>query len=88
MGALPLFFWFVSITWFVRIYLRAGRLWLAWTVSRPRTFYMLLTFVAGIISTTSPSLSLRHVQFLGESITVFSRRPQSVDGLRPVWQRC
>jgi hypothetical protein len=33
-----LFFLFVSITWFVRIYLRAGRPWL-WTVTGLRTFY-------------------------------------------------
>ena len=39
---------FVSITWFVRIYLRAGRPWLAWTITGLRTFYLLLTFLAGI----------------------------------------
>ena len=29
----PLFFWLVSIIWFVRIYLGAGRRWLAWTIT-------------------------------------------------------
>jgi hypothetical protein len=32
-GQLAGFFLFVSITWFVRIYLRAGRSWLVWTVT-------------------------------------------------------
>ena len=31
--------WLVSITWFVRFYLGAGRRWLAWTISGLRAFY-------------------------------------------------
>ncbi len=41
----PLFLWLVSIVWFVRFYLGAGRLWLAWTVSGMRGAYLLLNFV-------------------------------------------
>src|SRR4029453_9284807 len=31
-GHVPLFFWLVSITWFVWLYLGTGRRWLAWAV--------------------------------------------------------
>ncbi len=66
---LAVFFLFVSITWFVRIYLRAGRSWLAWTVTAHRTFYILLTFLAGI-NVNYRAVAGRQIRFLGESITV------------------
>ena len=43
----PLFFWLVSIIWFVRIYLGAGRLWLAWTISGLRAFCLLAHIPGG-----------------------------------------
>jgi PAS domain S-box-containing protein len=67
---LALFFLFVSLIWFVRIYLSAGRRWLAWTFTGMRACLLLLTFGAGIIAQYSPAPSLRHIQFLGESVTV------------------
>ena len=80
----PLFFWLVSITWFVRIYLGAGRRWLAWTICGLRAFYLLLTFLAGTErqlprdheSAAHPvSRRIRHGP---------RRRPQSIDAVRPV----
>ena len=70
-----LFFLFVSIIWFVRIYLRAGRPWLAWTITGLRTFYLLLTFLAGMNVNYQAVSSLRHIQFLGESVTVLGGVP-------------
>jgi PAS domain S-box-containing protein len=63
------FFLFVSITWFVQIYLRAGRPWLAWIVTGHRTFYMLLTFLAGI-NVNYHAVAVRQIRLLGESVTV------------------
>jgi len=65
-----LFFLFVSLVWFVRIYLRAGSPWLAWTITGLRTFYVPLTFLAGMNVDYSAVSSLRHIQFLGEPVTV------------------
>ena len=63
------FFLFVPITWFVRVYLRAGRAWLVWTVTAVRTLYLLLTVVAGI-NVAYRTVTLRQLQFLGESVTI------------------
>ena len=51
---------------------------------RPRTFYMLLTFLAGIIVNYRAVASLRQVQFLGESVTVFRGVPNPLMAVRPV----
>ena len=66
---------FVSITWFVRIYLNAGRLWLAWTITGLRTVYLLLTFAAGLNVNYQTVAPPRHIQFLGESISVLGGVP-------------
>ena len=60
----------VSLVGFVRLYLRAGRLWLAWTVCGLRTLSLILNFVF------TPNLNYReitgllHVSFLGETVAV------------------
>ena len=72
---LPLFIWLVSITWFVRTYLGAGRLWLAWTISGLRGFSLLLNFLTGQNLNYREITTLRHVQFLGEPVTVFAGVP-------------
>src|SRR5271166_346886 len=60
----------VSLVGFVRVYLRAGRLWLAWTVCGLRTLSLILNFVC------TPNLNYReitgllHVSFLGETVAV------------------
>ena len=64
--------WFgvVSLVGFGRLYLRAGRPWLAWTVFGLRTLALILNF------TLSPNLnyrvitSVRRIPFLGESVSV------------------
>ncbi len=70
-GRLAVSFVFVSITWLVWIYLRAGRQWLAWTITVHRIVYVMLIFLVGVNVDSLTASSLRHVQFLGESVTVF-----------------
>src|SRR5215831_16683030 len=60
----------VSTVAFVRLYLNAGRRWLAWTIVATRTLSLILNFVF------SPNINFReitavgHVRFLGESVAV------------------
>ena len=77
-GQLALFFWLVSTTWFVRVYLGAGRLWLAWTITGLRACYLLPTLLAGLNVNYSAIPNLRHVQFLGERVTVPGGVPNPV----------
>ena len=64
-----------SLVVFVRLYLRAGRPWLAWAVVGVRTFSLILNFVF------SPNINywkitpLRHITFLGETVAVASGVP-------------
>ena len=44
-GHVPIWVLFVSLVGFVRLYLRAGRLWLAWTASGLRTLSLILNFL-------------------------------------------
>ena len=65
----------VSLVVFVRLYLRAGRPWLAWAVVGLRTVSLILNFVF------SPNINywkitpLRHITFLGETVAVASGVP-------------
>jgi PAS domain S-box-containing protein len=69
-GHVPLFFWLVSITWFVWLYLGTGRRWLAWAVLGLRACSLLLNFTVGQNLNYREVTALRHVQFLGEPVTV------------------
>lgn len=69
-GHVPLFFWLVSIVWFARAYLGAGRLWLAWTISIMRLIFLLAIAVRGDNPNFLEMSDLRHIRFLGESVTV------------------
>jgi two-component system, LuxR family, sensor kinase FixL len=60
----------LSVTGFVPLYLRAGRLWLAWTVCALRTFSLALNFLVGQNLNYLEINGLRHVRFLGESVAV------------------
>src|SRR5271169_436569 len=44
---LPAWVVILSLVWFVRLYLRAGRPWLAWTVCAVRSVSLLLNFLVG-----------------------------------------
>lgn len=62
--------WIVSLVAFVRLYLRAGRPWLAWTVCVIRTVSLLPNFLVGENLNYRTITGLRHVPFLGESVAV------------------
>jgi two-component system sensor kinase FixL len=60
----------ISLVVFIRVYLRAGRPWLAWTVCAVRTFSLLLNFLVGQNLNYREITGLRHVLFFGESVSV------------------
>src|SRR5262245_13170243 len=60
----------VSIVAFVRLYLNAGRRWLAWTIVAARTLSLILNFVLSPNINYRKITTLRHVPFLGESVSV------------------
>ncbi len=67
---MPVWLLFVSLVGFVRLYLSAGRTWLAWAVCGLRTFALLLNFLVGQNLNYREITHLRHVRFLGESVSV------------------
>ena len=60
----------VSLVGFVRFYMRAGRPWLAWTVCSLRAFSVLLNLLTGQNLNYREVTGLRHIPFLGESVSV------------------
>lgn len=60
----------LSLAGFVRLYLRAGRLWLLWSVCGLRTLAMILNFLTGPDLNYRQIIELRHIRFLGESVAV------------------
>ena len=60
----------VALVGLVRVYLRAGRPWLAWTFVGLRTFSLLLDFLVGQNLNYREITRLRHIPFLGESVSV------------------
>ena len=66
----PVFVVVVAIVWFIRSYLGAGRLWLAWLITGARVLVLILTF------SLEPNLNfiaitdLRAISFLGETAVI------------------
>jgi len=61
----------ISIVWFIRLHLRAGRLWLAWTVSGLRVLVLMANFLTSSPNATFREItSLRHVPWLGEVFAI------------------
>ncbi len=60
----------LSLAGFVWLYLRAGRLWLLLCVVGLRTTAVLLNFLTGPDLNYRRVTGLRHIQFLGESVSV------------------
>src|SRR6266478_4780501 len=59
-----------SLVGFVRLYLRAGRRWLAWTVVGVRTVSLILNFIFSPNINYRQITALRHVSFFGEPVSV------------------
>src|SRR6266566_4974121 len=62
---LPVWMLIVSVVWFVRLYLRAGRPWLAWSVCGLRTLALMLNFLFTPNLNYREITSLRHLQWWG-----------------------
>src|SRR5882724_12645562 len=60
----------VSVVGFVRLYLRAGRRWLAWAVVGVRTLSLILNFALWPNINYREITALKHIPFLGESVSV------------------
>jgi PAS domain S-box-containing protein len=60
----------ISLVGFIRLYLRAGRPWLGWTVCGLRTLSLVLNFIFTPNTQYREITALRHVRFLGESVSV------------------
>jgi two-component system, LuxR family, sensor kinase FixL len=65
----------VSLVIFVRLYLNAGRRWLAWTVVGVRTLSLILNFIFSPNINFRQMAPLRHVSFLGESVAIATGVP-------------
>src|SRR5213080_4096243 len=62
---LPVWILIVSVVWFVRFYLRAGRPWLAWSICGLRTVVLILNFLFTPNLNYREITSLRHLSWWG-----------------------
>lgn len=69
-GQVALWVWTLSLVGFVLFYLQAGRPWLAWVACGLRTFTLLPNFLAGQDLNYREIIALRHIRFLGQSVSV------------------
>jgi len=92
----------VSLVFFIRHYLRAGRRWLAWTICIMRASSTLLVFLIRNFNYRELT-GIRHIHFLGESISIAQGVPNplmlignaslllmvvfTVDAAASVWRR-
>ena len=60
----------VSLVGFVRLYLKAGRPWLAWTVCGLRTLLLVVNFLVGQNLNYLEVTHIGHVRLFGESVTL------------------
>ena len=61
---------FVPLVGFVRLYLYAGRSWLAWSACGLRTLALLLNFSTGQTLNYREITGLRHIPLFGESVSI------------------
>jgi len=60
----------VSLVGFVRLYLKAGRPWLAWTVCGLRTLLLVVNFLVGQNLNYLEVTRIGHIRLLGESVAI------------------
>ena len=65
----------VSLVGFVRLYLKAGRPWLAWTVCGVRTLLLVPNFLVGQNLNYREITHFGHMRLLGESVTIVEGVP-------------
>jgi hypothetical protein len=66
----PAWVFLVTLVGFVRLHLRAGRLWLAWSVCSVRTLSLILNSIFTPNLNYREITALRHIRFLGESVSL------------------
>ena len=66
----PIWLVLVALVLFVRLYLRAGRPWLAWSFIGLRTLSLLLNFITGQNLNYREISAVRRISFLGEPVSV------------------
>src|SRR6185503_18501481 len=66
---LPMWVLLVSLVGFVRLYLQAGRPWLAWTFVGLRTLALVLNFLVGQNLNYREITAIEHIRMLGEQVT-------------------
>src|SRR5213596_1013036 len=71
----PVWVMIASLVAFVRLYLRAGRRWLAWTVVGVRTLSLILNFTFWPNINFRQITALRHISFFGEPVSVATGVP-------------
>jgi two-component system, LuxR family, sensor kinase FixL len=64
----PIWLLLVTLVGFVRLYLRAGRAWLAWSFVGLRTLSLLLNFLTGQNLNYREITAVRRIPFLGEQV--------------------
>ena len=69
-GHVPTWLIVVSLVAFVRLYLKAGRPWLAWLVCGLRTLALVLNFLVGQNLNYREISGLQQISFLGESVQI------------------
>ncbi len=74
-GHIPVWLLIISLVWFVRLYLNAGQLWLAWLVCGLRTLALVLNFLVGQNLNYLEVTRLRSISFLGESVQIAETVP-------------
>jgi two-component system, LuxR family, sensor kinase FixL len=67
---LPVWVLILALLGFVRLYLRAGRRWLAWSVAGVRTLSLILNFVISPNLNYREITAVRHIRFLGDPVSV------------------
>jgi two-component system sensor kinase FixL len=60
----------LALLGFVRLYLRAGRMWLLWTVCGLRTISLFSNFLTGQNLSYREISSINHIPFLGETVSI------------------
>src|SRR6266480_4587992 len=66
----PVWVMIASLVAFVRLYLRAGRPWLAWAIVGVRTLSLILNFTFWPNINYRQITALRHISFFGEPVSV------------------
>lgn len=69
-GHVPMWLLLVSLVGFVRLYLRAGRLWLAWTFVGLRSLSLVLNFLVGPNLNYREITAVKRIPMLGEQVSV------------------